>query len=119
MTDPANMDISCEDLKALLDKHDKNLCLIDVRTPEEVAKGRIPTSFNIPLEDVEGALGLSPEAFKAKYGVNKPPLNSKELIFYCHTGRRGGIATREARKLGFSDARNLAGGYKAWLEKYG
>ncbi|XP_077589566.1 thiosulfate:glutathione sulfurtransferase-like [Stigmatopora nigra] len=119
VTYSAIMDISYDDLKALLEKQNQNLYLIDVRTQQEVDKGRIPGSLHIPVEGVEEALGLSPEAFKAKYGVNKPPLNSDELVFHCQMGRRAATATSKAKELGFAHARNYVGGYQEWSEKGG
>lgn len=44
---------------------------------------------------------MEPEAFKAKYGVTKPPLDAPELVFHCQMGRRGGMATDKASKLGY------------------
>jgi len=44
-------EISYEDLKALLGKS-QNLLLVDVRTKEEVGRGHIPGSINIPGERV-------------------------------------------------------------------
>ncbi|KAM9357343.1 thiosulfate:glutathione sulfurtransferase [Symphorus nematophorus] len=110
--------ISYKDLKALVGKS-QNLLLVDVRTKEEVDKGRIPGSVHIPVDTVEAALALEPEEFKAKYGVTKPPLDAPELVFHCQMGRRGGVATDKANKLGYVSARNYAGGYKEWSEKEG
>nr|XP_061792562.1 thiosulfate:glutathione sulfurtransferase-like [Nerophis lumbriciformis] len=111
------MDISYEDLKALLEH--PNICLIDVRTQSEVDKGRIPGSLHIPVDAVEVALQMSPEEFKAKYGVNKPQFNSSELVFHCQMGKRGETATCKAKQLGYSHARNYTGGYKEWSERGG
>lgn len=44
---------------------------------------------------------MEPEAFKAKYGVTKPPLEAPELVFHCQMGRRGAMATNTAYKLGY------------------
>lgn len=46
---PVTKEISYEDLKGLLGKS-QNLLLVDVRTKEEVDKGRIPGSVHIPGE---------------------------------------------------------------------
>ncbi|XP_061541154.1 thiosulfate:glutathione sulfurtransferase isoform X2 [Phycodurus eques] len=112
------MDISYEDLKTLLEK-DKKLLLVDVRTQEEVDEGRIPRSLHIPVDAVEDAFGLEPEAFKAKYGVTKPTLDCSALVFHCHLGKRGATATTKAKQLGYANARNYTGGYKEWSEKAG
>ncbi|XP_028272881.1 thiosulfate:glutathione sulfurtransferase isoform X2 [Parambassis ranga] len=114
----ANKEISLEDLKELMGKK-QDLILIDVRTREEVAKGQIPGSINIPLDTVEAALIMHPEDFKAKYGINKPPLDAPELVFHCQMGKRGVAATSKAHELGYINACNYTGGYKEWSEKEG
>ncbi|XP_036932804.1 thiosulfate:glutathione sulfurtransferase [Acanthopagrus latus] len=118
MANSVTKEISYEDLKALMGKS-QNLLLVDVRTKDEVDKGRIPGSVNIPVDSVEAAFAMEPEAFKAKYGVTKPPLEAPELVFHCQMGRRGAMATNTAYKLGYVNARNYAGAYKEWTEKEG
>ncbi|XP_054454000.1 thiosulfate:glutathione sulfurtransferase [Anoplopoma fimbria] len=118
MASSGTKDISYEDLKALLGKSE-NLFLVDVRSKEEVDKGRIQGSVHIPLDTVDAALAMEPEQFKAKYGVTKPPLDAPELVFHCQMGRRGGAATTKAHELGYVSARNYAGGYKEWSTKEG
>ncbi|XP_058833087.1 rhodanese domain-containing protein CG4456-like [Topomyia yanbarensis] len=87
--------------------------LIDVREPEELAAtGVIPTSINIPLKTVSDELQLSPAAFHAKYGRNKPEANDP-IIFTCRTGVRAGIAANEADRLGFKNVKNYVG---SWTE---
>ncbi|XP_036403489.1 thiosulfate:glutathione sulfurtransferase-like isoform X2 [Megalops cyprinoides] len=96
----ADKEITYNELKGLLGTS-SNLLLIDVRTKEEVQRGKIPGSINIPLDTVESDLVLDPAAFQAKFGVPKPPLDSPELVFHCQTGRRAGMAMEKARSLGF------------------
>nr|XP_046261387.1 thiosulfate:glutathione sulfurtransferase [Scatophagus argus] len=118
MANQVTKEISYEDLKALLGKS-PNLLLIDVRNKDEVDKGRIPGSVNIPLDTVEAAFAMEPEAFKAKYGVTKPPLDAPELVFHCQSGRRAVMAIEKAYQLGYVNARNYKGSYKEWCEKEG
>lgn len=44
---------------------------------------------------------MEPAEFRAKYGVNKPLLDTQELVFHCQMGRRGGVATGKAQNLGY------------------
>ncbi|XP_037318298.2 thiosulfate:glutathione sulfurtransferase [Pungitius pungitius] len=118
MASSVTKEISFEDLKALLAKS-KNLLLVDVRTKEEVDKGKIQGSVHIPLDTVDAAFAMAPEQFKSKYGVTKPQLDAPELVFHCQLGRRGDMATTKARQHGYVNARNYAGGYKEWSEKGG
>ncbi|XP_004073219.1 thiosulfate:glutathione sulfurtransferase [Oryzias latipes] len=108
--------ISYEDLQVLL-KENQNLVLVDVRSKGEVDNGHIPGSINIPLDTVESAFKLPPEDFKSKYGKTKPEKDSQDLVFHCQMGRRGETATKQARQLGYSKARNYAGGYMEWSKK--
>ncbi|XP_028316058.1 thiosulfate:glutathione sulfurtransferase-like [Gouania willdenowi] len=111
-------EISYEDLKALMEKS-QNLFLVDVRTKEEVDKGRIPGSVHIPVDTVAAALSMDPEEFKAKYGVTKPLPDSPNVVFHCQMGKRGASATHTALELGFISAQNYAGGYREWSGKEG
>ncbi|XP_034038037.1 thiosulfate:glutathione sulfurtransferase [Thalassophryne amazonica] len=110
--------ISYEALKVLLKSNQKPI-LIDVRSKEEVAKGQIPGSIHVPVDTVKTAFELDPEEFKAKYGITKPLKDAPNLVFHCHMGKRGGLATDMAHELGYTNARNYAGGYKEWSEKEG
>ncbi|KAM9470115.1 thiosulfate:glutathione sulfurtransferase [Clarias gariepinus] len=111
-------DISYSELKCLMEKS-KDLVLVDVRSKDEVDKGRIPGSIHIPLDTVEKEFSLDTCNFQEKFGVPKPEMDSLDLVFHCQLGRRGGMATEKARKLGYQNARNYAGGYKEWSEKEG
>jgi rhodanese-related sulfurtransferase len=78
------------------------LVLIDVRTPEEFAAGHIPGAVNIPydvlptrLHELEGHQG-------------------DEVVVYCRTGRRAGIAEQALTEAGFVNVRDLAGHMVAW-----
>lgn len=53
------------------------------------------------VDTVEAAFTMEPEEFKANYGKTKPPLDSQELVFHCHMGKRGGMAMERAHKLGY------------------
>ncbi|KYO28564.1 thiosulfate sulfurtransferase/rhodanese-like domain-containing protein 1 [Alligator mississippiensis] len=109
--------ISYEDMKALVAGGGAHI--FDVRSPEEVANGHIANSINIPVTEIEEALKMDPETFKMKYAVDKPQVDEKNLIFHCQMGRRGALAAEIAKTLGYTNARNYAGGYKEWSEKEG
>ncbi|CAM4613340.1 unnamed protein product [Leuciscus chuanchicus] len=113
----SDKDISYSDLKSLLEKGSG--FVVDVRTKDEVDRGRIPGSIHIPVENVESDMSLDAAEFQSKFGVGKPSLDCSELVFHCQMGRRGAVATEKAKSLGFKCARNYAGGYKEWSEKGG
>lgn len=80
--------------------------VLDVRTPEEFAKGHIPGALNI---DINGA-GFA----KKVEALDK----SNPILVNCHVGSRGAIASAQLAKLGFKTVCNLQGGLDAW-EKAG
>jgi rhodanese-related sulfurtransferase len=80
--------------------------VLDVRSPEEFAKGHIPGAINADIN--------SPD-FTAKAAQ----FDKKQTILVnCHAGSRGAIASAELARLGFKTVCNLEGGMDAW-EKSG
>lgn len=97
-------DISVDDLKVVL-KGNKNIQLVDVRTPAECAKGTIENSIeiNVTSNNFETvALG--------KLDKTKP------VYLYCRSGGRSKIASELLLKKGF-EPYNVLGGYKEWVAK--
>uniref|UniRef100_A0A2M4ARK4 Putative heat shock protein n=1 Tax=Anopheles triannulatus TaxID=58253 RepID=A0A2M4ARK4_9DIPT len=93
--------------------------LIDVREPAELeATGRIPTSINIPVNEVKTELGLPAAAFEAKYGRRKPS-PTDPIIFCCRIGVRSGNAAHEAEQMGFKSVKNYVGSWLEYAEKQG
>jgi len=97
--------ISPEEVKERLDKGEK-LHLVDVRQPEETAEyniGGIALPLgniqNMQIDDIEG-------------------LKNDEVILYCRSGNRSGIAATILDQMGFFNTKNLIGGMLAWREKF-
>lgn len=76
--------------------------VIDLRAPDEYAKGHILGARNIPLADLERRRG---ELEKHK---------AKPVIVHCGHGNSSGAGVALLRKNGFASVHNLAGGYAAW-----
>lgn len=76
------------------------VCLVDVRTPEEYSLGTIDGAVNIPLDDLRGRLG--------EIG------RESDVIVFCAVGLRGYLAQRILLGRGYRRVRNLAGGYKTY-----
>jgi len=76
--------------------------VIDVREPAEFADGHLVGAKNIPLADLESKL---PAAVKNK---------ALPLVLVCRSGKRSGMATATAKKLGYAQAHSLQGGLDAW-----
>ncbi|CAG9092816.1 unnamed protein product [Plutella xylostella] len=97
---------------------DPAVLIIDVRSPAEVSDlGSIPSSINIPLNDVHMALGAMPAArFLALYGRPKPARDA-ELIVYCTVGIRAARAQQTAASLGYTNVKNYRGSYTDWVKQ--
>jgi rhodanese-related sulfurtransferase len=78
-----------------------NAILLDVRTPEEFASGKIPQSININLMD---------RTFMSQVAVLD---KSKPYFIYCRSGSRSGQACTMLANQGF-EVYNLAGGVMRW-----
>jgi rhodanese-related sulfurtransferase len=75
--------------------------VVDVRTPEETAKGYIEGSVLIPIEKVLTSL-------------DQLPAKDQPIVITCQSGHRGSIALMALRMLGYTNVRNLGGGINAW-----
>ncbi len=76
----------------------EDILLIDVRTSEEFAFGTIAGAVNIPLDDLRSRLSE----------VSK----DKNIVLFCAVGLRGYLAQRILMGRGYTNVRNLSGGYK-------
>lgn len=81
---------------------DENVVLLDVRTPEEVAAGKI-----------EGALEIDVLADDFEQKIQNLE-KDKTYLVYCKAGSRSARACKVMEKAGFQDLYNLKGGYTAW-----
>lgn len=73
---------------------------IDVRTRDEYKLGSIPNFINIPVDELREHLDELPK--------------DKPIIVTCAVGLRGYLAYRILVQNGFTNVRNLSGGYKTW-----
>ena len=74
--------------------------LIDVREPEEVMQGSIPSSVNLPLSVLANSLNLNALAFRSQHGFDKPG-QAQEVVFYCRSGKRSASACDIAKRNGY------------------
>ncbi len=84
----------------LAELHSANICLLDVRTPQEHELGHIEGSVNIEVD-------------RLRERLEEVPVD-KKIIVYCGVGLRGYIASRILTQNGFDDVYNLSGGYKTY-----
>lgn len=93
--------VKAEDLNVEMTEKPLDL-LIDVRTPEEWAKGYIAGAVHMPLQGLMSYVDELPEAKDAN------------IVVYCGVGHRGNIAATMLRTLGYTNIRNLSGGIGGW-----
>ncbi|KAG2075235.1 Rhodanese-like protein [Suillus decipiens] len=92
--------------------------LIDVREPDEVMQGSIPSSVNLPLSVLANSFHLTPQAFKAQHGFEKPR-KQQEVVFYCRSGARSASACDIARRNGYENIFNYEGSWLEWTSREG
>ncbi len=69
--------------------------IVDVRTPDEVARGAYPGAVNIPLQALTARLHAIPR--------------DRPVVLYCASGMRSGSAERMLRQAGYADVVNAGG----------
>ncbi len=81
----------------------KEYVVLDVRTPKEVAAGK-----------VEGAVEL--DYFGSSFDNELGKLDkSKQWLVYCKSGGRSSKAAQQMIDMGFEKVFNLDGGYTSWF----
>ncbi len=94
-------DLSATDFQKKL-AMDNTAIVLDVRTPQEYAKGHLPNATTINFFDTD---------FKEK--VNKLD-KTKPVYVYCAVGGRSAKATKILQESGFKKVYNLLGGFNGW-----
>jgi rhodanese-related sulfurtransferase len=77
--------------------------LIDVSEPREYAAGHAAQARSVPIGQLDTSKDL-------------PSNKALPLVVLCPTGARAGRAAASVRKLGYAQARALAGGTAAWRD---
>ena len=86
-------------------KTDPNFVILDIRTPQEFAAGRL-----------EGAINLDFYAPNFKDSLNALDKN-KTYMMYCRSGNRSGKALSMMEGQNFMDVYNMTGGIGSWAQK--
>jgi len=92
-------DISSREAKALLEKN-RNIFLLDVRTPQENSQARLPGSVLIPINEFEGRIKEVPK--------------NKTILVYCAVGSRSKPVAEYLSKNGYKDVYNMTDGIVGW-----
>jgi phage shock protein E len=84
-------------------QHPDHLYILDVRTPQEYADGHVPGAVNVPYDQLASRLAEVPK--------------DKDVVLYCKSGRRAGIAAEVLAANGYQRLSHLEGDMSAWIEK--
>ena len=99
------MDITVQQLKEKLDKKEA-FVLIDVREPYENEEFNVGGQL-IPIGSFMAAIPTLEEH------------RNDEIVVYCRSGNRSGMAKQLLMAAGFANVRNLLGGMLQWRDVFG
>jgi rhodanese-related sulfurtransferase len=91
-------------LEATLLMNQQDAAVVDLRDPEEFAKGHIVNARNVPAAQLETRLR------------ELEKLKRRPVILCCERGNRSGSGATLLRKGGFDKVFTLAGGLDAWRQ---
>jgi rhodanese-related sulfurtransferase len=80
----------------------EQVVVIDVREPEEFARGKIPGAYTIP----RGLLEMQVDGRLPREAT---------VVLYCAGGGRSALAAKSLADMGFGKVENLQGGFGAWV----
>jgi len=95
------MNISAEDVKKAIDTKEQ-VILLDVRSPGEVALGKIAGAINVPIDEIEQRI------------EQVIPDKNVTVYVYCLSATRSPIAVGIMETLGYTKVYNMEHGLLAW-----
>lgn len=87
----------CGEAREML-KNDKEMLLIDVRSPQEYKESHLDGAINLPLYDIEQ---------KAQEQIKR---KDTPIIIYCQSGSRSRRAMQILRQEGYENLYEIKGG---------
>lgn len=92
-------DITSREARALLEKN-KNIFLLDVRTPQENSQARLPGTVLIPIGEFERRIGEVPR--------------NRTILVYCAVGSRSKPVAEYLSRNGYKNVYNMTDGIVGW-----
>ncbi|KAK0553076.1 hypothetical protein OC845_001356 [Tilletia horrida] len=108
-------EVTYSELKPETQAPSGNITIIDVREPDEVAQGIIPSAVNVPLSQFKKAFASTGTGgnFVRDFGFDRPQFD-QQLVFYCRSGKRSQQALEYAQAQGWWNSRNYTGSWLDW-----
>lgn len=100
--EPFFIDVTADKARTVQAMQGQNLVIIDVRTPEEVAQGKIKGALEMDVK--------SPDFKEKVVALDK----TKQYMVYCYAGGRSANAMKIMKELGFKQVYNLQDGYRSY-----
>lgn len=97
-------EISAEEVAEKL-KNGSDFVLIDTRETHEFEAGHLPKAVHLSKGIIERDI------------EQQVPESDKEIVLYCGGGYRSALAGDNLKKMGYTNVKSLAGGWRDWTEK--
>jgi rhodanese-related sulfurtransferase len=109
-------DIKYRELSKIAKQPSGEITIIDVREPDEVAAGMIPSAVSVPLTQFDEAFDANKGgSFERNFSFPRPSFDSP-IVFYCRSGKRSAQAQGIAARNGWKNTRNYTGSWLDWVE---
>jgi adenylyltransferase/sulfurtransferase len=113
-------EISVQQLKEAIDRHDPDVVVLDVRDPHEWEIAAIEGTLRIPKGDIQAAKNavLAGRKLREETVLVQIP-QDKTLLVHCRSGKRSADSIHFLAEVGYDMDRmyNVAGGILAWADQ--
>ncbi len=99
-------EITTKELNKLLTDEKEEFYILDIREPDQIHHGEI---FHL------NAVAITRGYLEFKIEKAIPDKNAK-IIVYCCSGQRGALAAKTLKEMGYTNAINLKGGMRQWVD---
>lgn len=100
--------------EALAYLHNDNVVFVDIRDlPELEHTGQIPGAIHASRGMLEFLVDPESPYHNDIFG------SGKKFLFYCASGGRSALATKQMQEMGLDQVAHIKGGLKAWKENNG
>lgn len=102
-------EVSAAQAKEKLDRGGVAL-ILDVREPDEWAKGHIPGALHAPRGMLEFYADPTSSYAKSELTAKR----DAPIVVHCAAGGRSLLAAETLKKMGYSNVSSMAGGFRDW-----